>query len=69
MHYDEIKILGTFGFAPDHFRRALDLLADGALIVSGLLTGKVTLDSAKDALGAAGRFEGIKTVVVMPGGA
>ena len=31
IHYDEIKVLGTFGFSPINFKRALDLLASGRL--------------------------------------
>ncbi len=69
IHYDQVKILGTFGFGPDHFRRVADLLADGALDVSDLLTGRVALSDVKDALEAAGRFKGIKTVVMMGGDA
>jgi L-iditol 2-dehydrogenase len=65
VHYDEIKILGTFGFGPNHFRRSLDLLASGKLPISGMITSTVTLDEIKEALKAAGRYEGIKTLVLV----
>lgn len=64
IHYDEIKLTGTFGFGPDHFHRALDLLASGKLAVSGFITDRVSLADVKEALIAAGRYEGIKTVVI-----
>lgn len=65
IHYSEINVLGTFGFAPAHFRRALTMLAGGQLPVSGLVTGTVTLDGIKDALELAARFEGVKTVALI----
>lgn len=68
IHYDEVSLHGTFGFGPSDFRRALTLLASGDLEIDGLITDKVRLDDAEDALLAAGQYEGIKTLVVMDAG-
>lgn len=65
VHYDEITLLGTFGFTPRHFNRALDLLASGELAIAGLITDKVGLDNLEEALISAGQYEGIKTLVVL----
>jgi len=65
IHYDEITVTGTFGFWPDHFERALALLASGTLIAPGFITGTVELEGVRDALEAAGGYEGIKTIVTM----
>jgi L-iditol 2-dehydrogenase len=64
IHYDEVRIVGTFGFGPQHFRRALDILAQNAALFQGLFTHTVRLDAIEPALQAASRFEGIKGVVV-----
>lgn len=65
IHYDEITVLGTFGFAPEHFRKALDMLISNATLFSRLVTATVTLEGVKDALAEAPRYESIKIVVVM----
>ncbi|MBK8137405.1 MAG: alcohol dehydrogenase catalytic domain-containing protein [Chloroflexi bacterium] len=64
IHYDEIAVLGTFGFGPQHFHKALEILSSGELPVMGFFTQKVNLDGVEQALEAASRFEGIKSVVV-----
>ena len=65
IHYDEIAVKGTFGFWPEHFERALALLASGTLIAPGFVTATVTLDHVETAMKAAGGYEGIKTVVTL----
>ncbi len=65
IHYDEITVTGTFGFWPEHFERALALLASGTLIAPGFITGTVGLEGVEEALKAAGGYEGIKTIVTM----
>lgn len=65
IHYDEIRVLGTFGFGPQDFRQALDVLAQSGDLVKALFTHTVRLEEIEDALEAASRFEGIKGVVVL----
>lgn len=65
IHYQELKITGTFGFEPASFRKALDLLSSGDLDVDGFITGTVPLLEVREAIIAAGRYQGIKTVVEM----
>lgn len=64
LHYNEIKLTGTFGFGPDDFHHALALLASGNLAVDGFVTDHAALADVKEALIAAGRYEGIKTVIM-----
>ncbi|MBZ0279030.1 MAG: alcohol dehydrogenase catalytic domain-containing protein [Anaerolineae bacterium] len=64
IHYDEIQILGTFGFGPPHFKSALDVLAQSGSTLKGIFTHTVHLDTIEAALQAASRYEGIKGVVV-----
>jgi len=50
LHYGEVTILGTFHATPAHFKRALGLIASGAISVEPLVTRKMKLDEIKDAL-------------------
>jgi L-iditol 2-dehydrogenase len=65
IHYDEIRVLGTFGFGPAHFQQALALLTQNPGVFSRLITTTVPLAEVKEALTAAARYERIKTVVVV----
>lgn len=49
LHYGEVTILGTFHATPIHFKRALNLIASGAIKVKPLITRKMKLDEIKDA--------------------
>ncbi|MCC6804191.1 MAG: alcohol dehydrogenase catalytic domain-containing protein [Anaerolineae bacterium] len=64
IHYDEVQIVGTFGFGPQHFRQALDVLAQSRAPLKELFTHTVSLDEIDAALQVASRYEGIKAVVV-----
>ncbi len=68
IHYDEITILGSFGFGPEHFRRALELIAERKVEVASLVTTTVPLAGVKAALEAAAQHRGVKTVVVLEEG-
>jgi L-iditol 2-dehydrogenase len=64
IHYEEVRLLGTFGSGPADFSRAADLIADGRVDVSPFITTKVPLERAIGAFEGAANYEGIKTVVV-----
>ncbi len=65
IHYDEIKVLGTFGFSPGNFKRALDLLASSELSISRLITSTIQLEDVLEGIEAAARYEGVKTIIRM----
>lgn len=64
VHYEGIRIQGTFGFSPAHFRTAVKWLAEGKINGPRLVTGRVEISEVADALARASRHEGIKTVMV-----
>jgi L-iditol 2-dehydrogenase len=68
IHYDEIVLTGSFGFGPEEFRSALDLIATGKLDVAGLVTSSVPLDQAMEAIEKMARHQGIKTIVLCSSG-
>ena len=49
LHYGEVTLLGTFHATPAHFKKALRLIASGAIRVKPLITRKMRLDEIKDA--------------------
>lgn len=63
IHYDEVRVVGTFGFAPEHFGRAVARLADASLGLARLVTDRVALAEAPSALEAAAAYRSFKTVV------
>ena len=63
VHYDEVTLTGSFGFAPEHFRTALAMLASGRLNVEGIITHEFGLDSAASAFEAAAAGKCLKAVI------
>ncbi len=64
LHYDEWRITGSFGVAPQHLRRALDLLSQGQVNVGPLITGRFPFAEAPAAIEHMARQIGMKAVVL-----
>ncbi len=64
IHYDEVSVVGTFGFGPDDFTKALSLLGEHGGRLEGLITHRADLIETEAALRAAGEQAGIKTVIL-----
>jgi L-iditol 2-dehydrogenase len=64
IHYEGVRLQGSFGFAPPHFRKAIAWLASGELDGRNLVTGEVGIEEVATALNNASRHQGIKTVMV-----
>ena len=62
IHYDEIKLIGTFGFAPSHFAHALESLTWNAGQFRELITSTVPLEGLEQAFINSSHYEGVKTV-------
>jgi L-iditol 2-dehydrogenase len=65
VHYEEVTILGTFGFAPSHFHTAVKWLAEKKISVEGIITGTYPLSDAKAAFRDAAEFHGIKSIITL----
>jgi L-iditol 2-dehydrogenase len=63
IHYDEISFIGSFGFAPDHFQKALEWLAQKKIHTEGIITAAVPLADAKSALRDVAEYRGIKSII------
>ncbi len=63
VHYRELYLIGANGSSPDHNRRALELIASGAVGVEDLITHRLPLERVHDAIDAVLSGEAIKVVV------
>jgi L-iditol 2-dehydrogenase len=63
VHYRELFLIGANGSSPDHNRRALELIATGAVPVDDLITHRMPLDQVHEAIEAVISGEAIKVVV------
>lgn len=63
VHYRELSLIGANGSSPDHNRRALELIATGAVPVADLITHRVPLEQVHDAIQAVISGDAIKVVV------
>ena len=66
IHYDEIKLVGTFGFTPAHFQKAFETLMNHGQEFSRIVTGTVRLDEIMLALSAMADHRGTKYLVEFP---
>lgn len=64
IHYEEVVLLGTFGFGPEHFRRAVEALTSGAVSATGFITATTPLEGLEAALLDAASYRGIKSALV-----
>lgn len=63
LHYDEVQIISVFHHTPQYFRQALDLIADGHVDVTKLITKTMPLSQAKEAILAHERGDAIKVLL------
>jgi L-iditol 2-dehydrogenase len=66
VHYRELTIVGANGSSPAHNKKALDLIATGAVPVDDLITHRLPLDGVLDAIRIVASGEAIK-VTIEPG--
>jgi L-iditol 2-dehydrogenase len=64
VHYHEVHVLGTFGFGPADFRRALDMIAAGTMPLQAMITDRIGIDQIEGAIRRAADHRGVKAVVV-----
>jgi L-iditol 2-dehydrogenase len=63
VHYRELMLMGANGSSPEHNRRALALIASGAVPVNDLITHRYGLEDVVTAIGAIGNGDAIKVVI------
>lgn len=65
IHYDQVTLVGTFGFSHKHFARALEALTRQASDFAQLVTSTVPLAGLEQAFIDSSQYAGIKTVAIL----
>ncbi|MCU1417612.1 MAG: alcohol dehydrogenase [Schumannella sp.] len=63
VHYRELTLVGVNGSTPAHNKRALELIASGAVPVADLITHRLPLDDVLEAIEIVARGEAIKVTI------
>ncbi len=63
LHYDEIKLVGSFHFSPSDVKRSYELLINEELELDGIITGEFSLDSITEAFELLKAGRGIKYAI------
>ena len=66
LHYGQVTLLGTFHATPAHFKKALSLIASGAIGVKPLVTRRMRLDEIKGAFEILTRSKSDLKIGVLP---
>ncbi|GAA4429229.1 zinc-dependent dehydrogenase [Actinokineospora soli] len=66
VHYRELTIVGANGSSPDHNKRALELIATGAVPVDDLITHHLPLDRVMEAIEVVASGAAIKVTIEPP---
>lgn len=64
LHYSELTLKGVFHHTPAYFAKALDLIQDGRIDVEALITARLPLASALDALQLLLQKRGVKYALI-----
>jgi L-iditol 2-dehydrogenase len=65
IHYQEVDLVGSFGFSPRDFRDGIRLAVAAGLPLVEMVTERVPLARAEQAMRDAARWSGLKTLVEM----
>lgn len=63
VHYKELTIVGANGSSPEHNRKALAMIADGAVPVADLITHRLPLESVVEGIDVVRSGSGIKVTI------
>jgi L-iditol 2-dehydrogenase len=66
IHYDEVTLLGTYGFTPPQFHQAVEWLAQKKINTQGIITATAGLADAKATLQDVAEYRGIKSIITFP---
>jgi L-iditol 2-dehydrogenase len=62
-HYEELTLLGAFHHTPDTIRRAVEMLATGALVPDSLISHRMPLEEVGHALALMAKGEALKVLI------
>ena len=50
LHYDQVKLTGSFGFTPYYIENALAMISEGRIDISEIITHKMSMERIKEAI-------------------
>jgi len=62
-HYEELTLLGAFHHTPEMIRRAVEILASGALVPDSLISHRMPLEEVGQALALMAKGEALKVLI------
>ena len=65
LHYDEVKLISVFHHTPKYFREALDIISSGKIDFNKLITARLPLELACEAIKMHANGEAIKVLLEM----
>jgi len=68
IHYQEVGVVGSFGFRREHFREAVEWLEQNNVAAAAMITGRVGFAEIEAGFEMARRADGLKTVVMVHDG-
>jgi L-iditol 2-dehydrogenase len=63
IHYDGVRVLGSFGFEPNHFQKAVNLITSNTFDMKRFITNIIEFEGIPNAIERAANYQGIKTVI------
>lgn len=63
VHYREVSLTGSFGYAMPHFREALDLIEGSPRLFSRVITHRMPLEQGKEAFGLLAEGKAFKIIL------
>ena len=63
IHYNQISLKGSYSYTPQTFQKALELIQEGIVDVSKLITHHYSLDNLKDAIIKASETDSLKVMI------
>jgi L-iditol 2-dehydrogenase len=65
IHYNQLKVTGSFSSNPRNFKTAVELVSDGSIDLRRMVTHKFALDNIHDAISASEKYLGMRVAVSM----
>lgn len=63
LHYDQLKVFGSFHYTPEYFRKSFELISSGKIDPTPLITKTMPLEKTKEALEDVGNGKAIKVLI------
>lgn len=63
LHYDQVKLTGSFGFTPYYVENALKLIAEGRIDIKRIITHRMKLADVKEAIELVLRQQALKVIL------